>query len=354
MHLDDEDQKSFAFGGKDGGLSHLDLAKELKKKDLLLQYLFDNAPLGIMQTLPGGVIVRANRMAHGIFGYSYGEMNGKFVDDLVLPDDKRLSGEEYTRKLHSEKEVVVFEDVRRRKDGSLFYASFIGFPVLMDGEVVGVFAIYQDITKRKEAEQVLKEKVAYAETEMRTMKRYWEQTISLVSSVVEARDPYTAGHQQNVAVISREIGRKLGLSGEEIYPIYVAAMVHDIGKVEIPSEILAKPGKLTSLERELVKRHPEAGKRILSKLETPWPIAEIVYQHHERINGGGYPRGLKKNDILLAARIIAVADVVDAMETHRPYRPALGKDAVLEELYNGKGVLYDEDVVDAWMCLTGH
>jgi len=354
MYLDSGGQTNFAFEGEDSALSHSELAKELKKKDLLLQYLFDNAPLGIMQTLPGGLIVRANRKAHEIFGYAYGEMNGKLVDDLVLPDNKRHSGEAYTRMLHSENQVVVFEDVRRRKDGSLFYASFIGFPVLMDGEVVGVFAIYQDITKRKEAERILNEKIAHAEAEMKTIKGYWEQTIALLSSVVEARDPYTAGHQQSVADISREIARELGLPDEGIYPIYVAAMVHDVGKVEIPSEILAKPGKLSSLEIELVRKHPEAGKRILSKLKTPWPIAEIVYQHHERIDGSGYPRGLKKDDILLASRIIAVADVVDAMGTHRPYRPALGEDAVLEDLYNGKGVLYDEAVVEAWMRLTGH
>jgi len=170
-----------------------------------------------------------------------------------------------------------------------------------------------------------------------------------LSSTIEAKDPYTAGHQKSVAIIARLIAGQMGLPEEGTYPIFVAAMVHDIGKIEIPSEILAKPGKLSSLESKLVQKHAEAGKRILSQIKTEWPIDEIVYQHHERLDGSGYPRGLMSGEILLAAKIIAVADVVDAMNSHRPYRSALSMDSVLEEIYRGKGILYDEDVVDAWM-----
>ncbi|MBO8153728.1 HD domain-containing phosphohydrolase [Thermovirga sp.] len=330
-------------------LDVMSLLEEYEGENFMLNYLFKNAPLGMVRMGCNGVVAEANKAACEMFGYRDREMSGKKIKDLILPETKRPSGEEYIYNLYDERQVVEFEDMRRKKDGSFIYVSFLGFPILRKGKILGAFVIYQDITKRKEEEKSLKKSISNEKVKTNVMTEYWEQTISVLSSTIEAKDPYTAGHQKSVAIIAKQIAEQIGLSEEEAYPIFVAAMVHDIGKIEIPSEILAKPGKLSLLESKLVQKHAEAGKRILSQLKTEWSIDEIVYQHHERLDGSGYPRGLMGGEILLAAKIIAVADVVDAMSSHRPYRPALSMDNVLGEINRGKGILYDEDVVDAWM-----
>ena len=166
---------------------------------------------------------------------------------------------------------------------------------------------------------------------------------------VSIRDPYTAGHQRRVTKLACAIAKEIGLTKEQIEGLRVAAIIHDIGKINIASEILSKPGRLTKLEFEMIKTHPQTGYEILKEIEFPWPVAQIVLQHHERMNGSGYPQGLSGKDILIEARILGVADVVEAMASYRPYRPALGIDKALEEILNNKGVLYDPDVVDA--CL---
>ncbi len=170
--------------------------------------------------------------------------------------------------------------------------------------------------------------------------------INSFSFTVEARDPYTAGHQKRVTFIAVAIAKEMQLSPEQVRTIRMAGMIHDLGKIAIPAEILSKPGKISEAEFNLLKVHPQVGYDILKDIHFSMPIAEIVYQHHERLNGQGYPRGLPGKDILLEARIIAVADVVEAMSSHRPYRPALGLDKALEEIEKTKG-LYDPDVVDA-------
>jgi PAS domain S-box-containing protein len=178
-----------------------------------------------------------------------------------------------------------------------------------------------------------------------------EDALEALATTTELRDPYTAGHQHRVAELSRAIAKELDFSEEKIHVIYLAASVHDIGKIQIPSEILAKPTKLSTIEFELIKTHSEAGYDILKKVDFPWPIAEIVWQHHERLNGSGYPRGLKDGEILREARIIAVADVVEAMASHRPYRAALGIDAALDEIAHGRGSVYEAPAVDACIKL---
>jgi PAS domain S-box-containing protein/putative nucleotidyltransferase with HDIG domain len=176
-----------------------------------------------------------------------------------------------------------------------------------------------------------------------------KQAIAAIADMVEQRDPYTAGHQERVANLAAAIAGEMGLSKRQLLGLELAALIHDIGKIHIPSEILNKPGKLTALEFEIVRTHPKVGADVLSNLHTDWPIAEIVLQHHERLDGSGYPNQLKGDDILLEAKIIAVADVYDAMTTHRPYRPAIGSKEAKEELKKNKGKLYDADVVD--VCL---
>lgn len=182
------------------------------------------------------------------------------------------------------------------------------------------------------------------------LQRSLEQTVHALAGTVETRDPYTAGHQQRVALIAIELAGILGLPDVRVRGLSLAATIHDIGKLSTPAEILSKPGRLTPLEFELVKTHAEAGYQIIKGVEFPWPVAEMVRQHHERLDGSGYPRGLKGDEILLEARILAVADVVEAMFSHRPYRPGLGIEAALAEIVSGRGKGYDPDVVDA--CVT--
>jgi putative two-component system response regulator len=177
-----------------------------------------------------------------------------------------------------------------------------------------------------------------------------EGTVHAMALTVEMRDPYTAGHQRQVADLAGNIAGKMGFPRERIDSIHLAGTIHDIGKMQVPTEILSKCGKLTELEFDMIKTHTQAGYDILKTIEFQWPIAEFVLQHHERMDGSGYPSGLSGNNIFMEARILSVADVVDAIVPHRPYRPALGIDKALEELSNNRGTLYDSNVVDA--CLS--
>jgi PAS domain S-box-containing protein/putative nucleotidyltransferase with HDIG domain len=213
-----------------------------------------------------------------------------------------------------------------------------------EGRTVKTCGVNQDITERKRTEESLRQNEARLRQSMR-------EAISSLSSAIEMRDPYTAGHQAQVTKLAVAIGREIGLAEESIEALQIASMVHDIGKLGIPAEILSKPTKLTQIENELVKTHVEIGFKILDKIEFPWPIAKIVHQHHERIDGSGYPMGVPNGDILLEARIMAVADVVEAMTSHRPYRPALGLEKALEEIATNAGRLYDKDVVNACIRL---
>ena len=176
-----------------------------------------------------------------------------------------------------------------------------------------------------------------------------EGTVQAIALTVESRDPYTAGHQQHVAELARALGKEMGLPEEQIKGIYMAGLIHDLGKISVPAEILNKPSRPTENEFALIRLHPQTGHNILKNISFPWPIAEITLQHHERLNGSGYPRGLSGNGILAEARILAVADVVEAMASHRPYRPALGLPRALDEIRKKKGTLYDDQAVEA--CL---
>jgi PAS domain S-box-containing protein/putative nucleotidyltransferase with HDIG domain len=205
-----------------------------------------------------------------------------------------------------------------------------------EGNLIALDGIARDITERKRAARKIEDLL--------------NQVVMAFSSAMELRDPYTAGHQRRVTELALAIAQEMGLSGEQLKGLQVASLLHDIGKgLFVPAEILSKPGQLTVWEMALIKIHPQAGYEVLKKVDFPWPVAEIVHQHHERLDGSGYPQGLKDKDILLEAKIIAVADVVEAMSSHRPYRPSLGTEKALEEIEAQKGVLYDPQVVEA--CL---
>jgi len=176
-------------------------------------------------------------------------------------------------------------------------------------------------------------------------------TVMAIAMTVEKRDPYTSGHQHRVAELSKAIGTELGLPQDQLEGLYIASAIHDIGKISLPAEILSKPSHLSSIEMSLVQAHAQAGYDILQSVDFPWPVADIVLQHHERLNGSGYPQGLSGEAILPEARIVGVADVVETMSSHRPYRPSMGLDKALEEITAQKGLLYDPAAVDACLAL---
>ncbi len=185
----------------------------------------------------------------------------------------------------------------------------------------------------------------------RKLQQGLDEIVKAMSLTLEERDPYTAGHQRRTADLSLAIARELGLSEHESKGLQVAGLIHDMGKISVPGEILSKPGCLNEVEHQLIKRHPQVAYDILKQIDFPWPVDQIVLQHHEKLNGSGYPQGLSGKNILLESRILCVADVMETMETHRPYRPSLGRDAALEEISKNKGILYDPVVVEACLRL---
>ncbi len=251
------------------------------------------------------------------------------------------------------------------------YAASICLPLILGEEVFGVLTIYSGYVDafNKEEVKLLEEMagdLAFGVNSIRTrqerdialekikehladLERSLEDTIEAISTIVEMRDPYTAGHEKRVSELAVAIAKELGLPDDKVHGIQLGALVHDLGKIQVPAEILSMPRKLSELEFSLIKTHAQAGYNILKDITFPWPIALMVLQHHERMDGSGYPQGLKGDEIVLEARILNVADVVEAMSSHRPYRPGLGIDAALSEIKNGRGKLYDAEVVDA--CL---
>ena len=209
----------------------------------------------------------------------------------------------------------------------------------------------QNSFHRENLEKMVMERTLKLKETMNDLKDAFEGIIEAIAYTLEVKDPYTAGHQQRVSSIACDIAKEIGLSEDQIEGVRIAGAMHDIGKISISSKILTKPGKHTDQEFDIIKTHPQVGYDILKKIKFPWPIAEIIYQHHERMNGSGYPQGLRKKDILLEARIVAVADVVEAMASKRPYRPALGIDEALTEISRNSSKLYDPRVAEVCIKL---
>jgi len=212
------------------------------------------------------------------------------------------------------------------------------------GASKGMAFIFRDISRRRRADAELKESRDRLEKAL-------SATVQALSMTIELRDPYTAGHQRRVGKLSDAIGRALGLPAARVEGIRISGDIHDIGKIYVPAEILSKPGGITEIEYSIIKNHAQAGYEILKTIEFPWPIAEIVHQHHERLDGSGYPAGLPGEKILLEAKILCVADVVEAMSSHRPYRPSFGIEAAMDEIEKNRGRLYDPAIVDACLVL---
>ena len=233
----------------------------------------------------------------------------------------------------------------KRNDGSIVSVEVkYSFLRGSDGRPAEIVALARDVSKRKEAELEIKQST-------QRLIRAMEDTIQAMAMIVEMRDLYTAGHQRRVAQLACAIAQEIGLSPDQITGLRLAGTIHDIGKVRVPAEILTNPDGLSDAEFTIIKMHHVSGHEILNTIDLPWPIAEIIHQHHERMDGSGYPLGLSGKDIIIEARILAVADTVEAITSHRPYRPAQGIDKALEEISRNKGKLYDPDVVDACLKL---
>jgi PAS domain S-box-containing protein/putative nucleotidyltransferase with HDIG domain len=313
----------------------------LRESEEKYKTLTENLNVGIYRNTTGskGQFIEANPAIVRMFGYTskqeFLEMNA--ADLYQNPRDR----EEFNKKMMKFGFVREEELHLKKKDGSPFFGSVSAVAVKDEhGDVLYYDGIVYDITERKKAEDQLQE--SYLK-----LKHVLNGTVNALASTTEKRDPYTAGHQHRVAQLACAIAREMGLSEEEIEGIRVAAIVHDIGKIYVAAEILNKPVKLKDIEMALVKAHCQAGYEILKTVDFPWPVARMVLQHHEKLDGSGYPNGLKDDEIILGAKILAVADVVEAMMSHRPYRSALSIEEALNEVKTNRGTLYASAVVDA-------
>ncbi len=292
-----------------------------------------------------GNFTSANPAATRIYGYSPEEMLQLNIADIVDPEYLPLARQKVQEKLEGSPWTKPYELLTYSKEGKPVWVEVSARLLERAGQPVEVLGIARDITERKRAEEELRQS-------FEKLRRAFEGTVIVLVSAVEMKDPYTAGHQRRVTQLTCAIANELGLPKEQIEGLRMASLIHDLGKTTIPAEILSKPGPLSELEYGMIQAHPQVGHDVLNgTIEFPWPVAQIVLQHHERMNGSGYPQGLKGKEIMLEARILAVADVVEAMASYRPYRPAHGIDKALEEISQNRGVLYDPEVVDACLKL---
>jgi PAS domain S-box-containing protein/putative nucleotidyltransferase with HDIG domain len=314
----------------------------LREREGLYQAIVEHSHDGILLIDENYRIIYCNRELAGMLDYSSDEITGHDFRDFLDEESRPLVADHYRRRQRGEKVPPRYEFNVVRKDGTKRRVE-ISSEVIKDAAgKMRTVAQLLDITDRKKAEELSQEM-------MKNLRKALNGTINVIALTVEARDPFTSGHQRRVADLARAIATEMGLSKDSIEAIRSAAIIHDLGKIHVPADILNKPSSLTEIEFNFIKVHPEVAYNILKDIEFPWPVAEIIYEHHERWNGSGYPRGLSGQDILLEARILAVADVVEAMASHRPYRPPLGVEKALKELVANSGRLYDPEVVE--VCL---
>jgi len=276
-------------------------------------------------------------------GYTPEEVLGKTPFDFVPLHETRQLVRLLTAAVASHEPFRVIQVASLHKSGRVVFLEISGVPFFdRSGRLVGYRGIHRDVTQRRAADEQVQATIKKLETTV-------ESVIQAISLTVEMRDHYTAGHQKRVNQLACAIAREMHLPMERLQVIRVAGLLHDFGKIFVPTEILIKPGKLNELEFSLVRSHPQSGYSVLKNIQFPWPIADIVVQHHERMDGSGYPSHLRGEEIGTEARILAVADVVEAMTFHRSYRPALGLDTALKEINKNKSTLYDPKVAEA--CL---
>jgi PAS domain S-box-containing protein len=314
--------------------------KEIQELYLTNQRILDSAGEGIY-----GLDLHSNVTFINVAG---AKMVGWEVKDIIGKNSHQLwhhtkaDGTSYPEEECGVKEILksgagmaCIEDWFWKKDGSGFPVEYTNNPIYEEDSLIGAVVTFKDVTARKQ--------------DIEKVRKALEATVQAIASIVETRDPYTAGHQRRVAVLAAAIATDMGLTTDQIAGLQTASIIHDIGKISVPAEILTKPTKLSAIEFSLIKTHALSGYDILKDIEFPWPLARIVLEHHERIDGSGYPHGLTGEKVLLESKILAVADAVEAIASDRPYRPARGIDAALEEIEKNKGSIYDSVVAD--VCL---
>jgi PAS domain S-box-containing protein len=308
---------------------HFDV--ELRRQALIYENIHDS----IMVIDLEGNIMSWNPAAEKMFGYDKDEVFRKTIGVLttkvirgIVSEGRWLGELNFTR-----------------KDGIKGICETSLLPLRDEyGAMIAVLGVCRDITERKRSAEILQQ--SYEQ-----LRETLIATVNALASTIEMRDPYTAGHQRRVTILACAIAEEMALTEDQFDGLRMAGLIHDLGKINVPTEILSKPGRINEIEFSLIKYHPQICYDILKTIELPWPVAKIVLQHHERLDGSGYPQGLKGNEIMTEARILAVADVVEAMASHRPYRPALGIELAFGEIKSGRGTLYDPEVVDACVRL---
>lgn len=322
------------------------LLKSLEQSNERFRNLLETTSDWIWETDPGGRYTYASPRVQDLLGYRPEEILNRTLMDIASPPAAGTSlRSQYAKLLAAGGSYNGFECTCLGKNGQLVVLENNAVPVFNGEETLqGYRGIARDITERKTAMEELRKSRDDLHSSL-------EETVASLASTAEKRDPYTAGHQQRVDRLACAIARELGLTDQQIEGLHIAALLHDIGKITLPSEYLAKPAQLSLEEKAIIRCHPAVGHEILKTIHFPWPVAEIVYQHHEHMDGSGYPRGLTDAAILLEAKILAVADVVEAMSSHRPYRPSLGVARALDEIRNGREKRYHAASVDACLRL---
>ncbi len=308
------------------------MGMRLQEREEWLSALLKSIGDGVIATDKDGLITYMNPLAEKLTGWTQEDVLKKPLVEICSTTDIKNDSKE--------REIIL-----SAKDGTEFpievtATSLNGHQRNSSGQVL----VFRDISTRKQTERELKES-------WKRLHEALEGTIQAMALTIEIRDPYTAGHQRRVSRLSCAVAREIGLPEDRIEGLRVAGDIHDIGKIYVPAEILSKPGQITAIEYGIIKTHPQVGFDILKTIKFPWPVAAIVLQHHERLDGSGYPLGMSGDAILKEARILSVADIVEAMSSHRPYRPAQGIEKALAEIVQNKGVFYDPEAVDACVKL---
>ncbi len=328
------------------GSTEMPSGKKVKAQEpcrVIKTAILDAMPMAVV-VIQDRTIRFANQAVLETFGWEPEELIGQ--EARILYHTKR-DYEKISREVApalEKKRIVKDECPCRRKDGAAMLCQ-VSFSCLKDAAPdAGLIVTYEDLTEQKAREAALKRHCD-------KMRRSLEDTIQTIAMIIETREPYKAGHQRGVEELSRAIAEELKLDRGKILGLHAAALIHDIGKIYVPADLLSSPERLSPLEYDIVKRHPQVSYDILKRIDFPWPVATIVYQHHERFDGSGYPRGLKGEEIMIEARILAVADAVESMASQRPYRKTIGMSKAMAEIQKKRGTLYDPIVVDACLAI---
>ena len=316
--------------------------EKYRQSEEKFRLLVESAPNAIFVHISGRFAYVNPAAVHLLGAESAKQLLGRPILERISPEYHETIRERIRLLNEERQKVPPMVQKYLKLDGTVITVEASAVPFSYNNEI-GSLTYLHDITERIQAEEKLWES-------RENLRRALESTVRAIALMVETRDPYTAGHQRRVSDLARAIAQETGITPDGVDSIRIAGMIHDIGKISVPAEILSKPVRLTKIEINLIRIHPQAGFDILKDIEFPWAIGQIILQHHERMDGTGYPLGLRGDQVCFEARILAVADVVEAMASHRPYRPGLGLESALNEISANQGTLYDERVVEA--CLS--